>query len=120
MKLNENGIETCNRTPSLPTFISGQLAEDIANSVSIDLDDTEAIADISIYSDQYCTQTLDHTVNENPATILNVPWGETNIYFKRGARSLCYDSGLRLSKGFTIVLYQKKNCYRRSTHLCCN
>ena len=94
-KTDENGIETCNPTPSLPTFISGQLEESADDSISIDLEDTEIIVDISFYSDQYCTQSLTHTNNANPAIISNLPWDETiHIYFKRGARSLCYDPEL--------------------------
>ena len=89
-----NGIETCNLMPYLPTFMSGQLDEGISDSISIDLDNIETIADISFYSDQYCNQPLTHTNNANPAIISNLPWGETHIYFKRGARSFCYNSSL--------------------------
>ena len=98
-KTDANGIETCNTLPSSPpAFTTGQATEDGSDSISIDLDASESLAALSFYSDQYCTQALDHTSNANPATIRNLPFGEHHIYFKRGARSLCYDSELILSK----------------------
>ena len=113
-----NGIETCNLPPDLPAFTTGQATEDGSDSISIDLDASESLAALSFYSDQYCTQALDHTSNANPAIIRNLPLGEHHIYFKRGARSLCYDSELILSERFVSNSpYQTKNYCRIRTHL---
>ena len=93
-KNDGNGMETCNPLPPSPTFASDQLDEDGEDSIFLDLDSSETISDLLFYSDQNCKRYLTHTNNANPAIISNLPLGETHIYFKRGARSLCYDSNL--------------------------
>ena len=105
--------------PPLPTFITGQLAEDGADSISIDiyLNAAETIADITFYSDESCTQALDHTSNANPAIIRNLPLGEHHIYFKRGARSLCYDSELTYNRT-TPITHTRQKIAAGSAHTC--
>ena len=117
-KTDQNGIETCRPYIPLPTFTTGQATEDGSDSISIDLDASESLAALSFYSDQYCTQALDHTSNANPAILRNLPLRTTLRSILNEERDHCAMILNSLMQRTTPITHTRQKIAAGGSHTC--
>ena len=115
------GVETCTAVAGFPTAPADFESSGTGDSVSLDIHDTDiiAISEYSFYKDEFCSQPFSTVLTGNTASLS--PFEElveTSIYFKRGVRSLCYDSGLAYTKLGGIFPLRRSKLALGTAHSC--